>query len=69
MSLLFHMVQLIVLVFCVFSYLVCGYVALLHDDPALKKVRPPFRFVIWLLSPVLVFDIILEKLFGWSFMS
>ena len=69
MSLLFSMIQLVLLVFCLFSYLLCGYVALLHNDPAIQKVRPSIRFVIWLVSPILVFDILLEKIFGWSFMS
>lgn len=68
MSAFFSLVEMLLVVFCIFSYVVCGYVAFFRQDEVIQKTRPGIRFFFWLLSPLVVLDLFIERFFGWSFM-
>lgn len=64
-----HLMFVLMVIFCTISYIVCGYVTFFHNDPVVRKGTLNLKLLFWLISPVIVLDILLEKIFGWSFMS
>jgi hypothetical protein len=68
-SILIHLLLTILVVFLIFSYSTIAFVTFFHSDEETKNISMPLKVFLWLLSPLVVLDIICEKLFGWSVMS
>lgn len=66
---LFPAMKVMLIGFCLLSYLICGYVAFVLEESELKRLSLPIKLFVWLFSPLLVLDIIWERCFGWSPLS
>jgi len=69
MEILLRLIETLGVLFLLFSYLSVGYIAFFHDSDEVKKVMWSMRFFMWLLSPLVVLDVVIEKIFGRSLLS
>jgi hypothetical protein len=69
MSIVVHLLLTIVVLFCAVSYLATGYATFFSGDSELRKSSFFFRFFFFAISPLIVLDVIIEKIFGKSLLS
>jgi hypothetical protein len=66
MSVLVHLLLTVLILYCLVSYLVCGYVSFFPKNPELKAANFFAKLVFWVLSPLVLLDVLVEKVFGRS---
>ena len=63
-SIIVHLLQALVLAFAIFSYGIVAFVIFMHVDTEIDETGLPLKIFLWLLSPLIILDIMSEKLFG-----
>lgn len=69
MSIVVHLLLTILILFCGLSYLATGYATFFSHDTELKQSNLFLRFIFFIFSPLIMLDVIIEKIFGRSFLS
>ena len=69
MPVVIHLLWTVLACFVIFSYASVAYVSFVYQDEEYRSYSLAMKVFIWLLSPLVLLDIVLEKIFGWSFMS
>lgn len=70
-----NLLEAALIIFAIFSYTICGYLAFAWDattDPDIRTIRAqflPIRIIIWLIAPLVVLELVVEYIFGWSPLS
>ena len=66
MSVMVHLLLTITILYCVVAYLVCGYILFFPKDQAVKGISFIVMIFFWVLSPLVILDVVSEKIFGRS---
>ena len=69
MSFLIHLVLTVIILYCVISYLTCGYICFFPKGNELKESNFGIRLLFWFLAPFVILDFLCNKVFGRGFMS